>query len=134
MSILIFIKKSTIWAQSRLCASNCLEMTLVWSWSCTFKNGKKSRFSFFSYPFVFEMLSDLTSKWWKHADCTTGKLLSSSFFISWIFSQIFKEKYLNFAVKITIIYYHYHNHLLVVIIKPNSRSLNWIEDCFSLLF
>ena len=39
MSILIYFEKSRIWAQSRFCASNRLEMPTVWSWSYTFKNG-----------------------------------------------------------------------------------------------
>ena len=59
-------KKSTIWVQSRLCASNHLEIPLVWSWLFTFKNGKKRRISFFSYPSIFVLLSNFTKKGWKH--------------------------------------------------------------------
>ena len=36
--------------------------------------------------------------------------------------------------KMTKIYYSYHNYPLAVMNKPNLRSLDWIENCFSLLF
>ena len=126
MSILIYVQKSTIWVQSRLCASNRLEMALVWSWSCSFKNGKKKEDFFFSYPSIFELLSNFSKKWWKHADCTTGLLLSSSFIISWISGQIQKAKWTNFEPKVTK-FQQIHNNYLGVVINKGILAKGFIK-------
>ena len=68
------------------------------------------------------MLSKFTKKWEKHADCTTDKLSSIGFIISW------RE-----AVQ----FYSQNDQNLQP--APGDEQIklvvsNWIEDCFSLLF
>ena len=135
MSILIYVKKSTIWAQSRLCASNRLEMPLVWSWSCTFKNGKKRRI--FSPTIPSMKWSQILPK--DDSIMRIAPLVSSWAPVLQSHGSLvrFQKRSSPLLHAMTQIYHFYHNlypsiHLLVEINKPNLQSLNWIEDCFFL--
>ena len=125
MSILIDFKKSTIWAQSRLCASNRLLSKIT---------KKKWKFCFLQPLNHWN-----TFKFYQNLIETCGLHLQIALKL-WFdnlmdFKSDFEGEVAQFCMpKITKIYYFYHNHLLVVMNKPISQSLNWIEDCFSLLF
>ena len=42
-------KRSFVWAQSRCCSSNRLEMTSIWKWYTIFENGEKEAHWFFGH-------------------------------------------------------------------------------------